>query len=94
MSHPAAFMALALFLFSTMLIVPADAAAKQSKVLAACKRTAGCWTASCGKGCVSGCSPHACFFCDKKVCHKVGQRWYEPDPVEDALERGRLLGGS
>jgi hypothetical protein len=41
---------------------------KQSKVLAACNRTAGCWYDT--KGGV-GCSPNTCFQCSKGKCFAV-----------------------
>jgi hypothetical protein len=43
-------------------------AAKQSAVLGACKRTAGCWFQKGEFGDVVGCSPHACFTCLNGSC--------------------------
>jgi hypothetical protein len=57
-------------LLSVALSTPAFAV-KQSAVLAACKRTAGCWTTSIGNGGVAGCSPNACFECYKGNCHRT-----------------------
>ena len=46
-------------------------AAKQSAVLAACKRTAGCWSTNFGNGTVAGCSPNACFHCYRGNCQRT-----------------------
>jgi hypothetical protein len=51
---------------SAALPTPA-AAAKQSDVLAACKRTPGCWSDTNNNSTI-GCSPHACFLCQKGKC--------------------------
>jgi hypothetical protein len=45
-------------------------AAKQSDVVAACKRTKGCEMGYMG-GDAYGCSPHACFNCSNGKCHQV-----------------------
>lgn len=58
---------------SAALPTPASAA-KQSTVVAACKRTAGCVIIAGSGGGVSGCSPHACFTCSKGNCTKVPDR--------------------
>jgi hypothetical protein len=58
-------------LLSVALLSTPAFAAKQSAVLAACKRTSGCWTTSLGNGGVAGCSPHACFECYKGSCHRT-----------------------
>jgi hypothetical protein len=47
------------------------AAAKQSDVLAACKRTPGCWSQIRGGGDAIGCSPHACFVCVNGKCQQA-----------------------
>jgi hypothetical protein len=46
-------------------------AAKQSSVLAACKRTSGCWSENIGNGRVVGCSPNACFDCQRGNCQRT-----------------------
>jgi hypothetical protein len=46
-------------------------AAKQSTVLAACKRTKGCWSDNYGNGFVAGCSPKACFECVNGNCRRT-----------------------
>lgn len=43
-------------------------AAKQSDVVAACKRTNGCVMYPGTNGGLGGCSPHACFSCTKGKC--------------------------
>jgi hypothetical protein len=58
---------------SAALSTPASAA-KQSTVVAACKRTAGCVIITGSGGGVSGCSPHACFTCSNGKCTKVPDR--------------------
>jgi hypothetical protein len=45
-------------------------AAKQSAVLGACKRTAGCWTDKVGD-LIYGCSPNACFECQHGSCRRT-----------------------
>lgn len=54
---------------AALLSTPAFAA-KQSAVLAACKRTPGCWSQNLGNGRVSGCSPNACFDCFNGSCRR------------------------
>lgn len=49
-------------------------AAKQSTVVAACKRTPQCSIITGSDGSVNGCSPHACFTCSKGKCVKVPDR--------------------
>ena len=51
---------------AALLSTPAFAA-KESAVIAACKRTAGCWFQKDWAG-TTGCSPHACFSCYKGTC--------------------------
>ena len=52
----------------------AFAAAKQSDVVAACKRTKGCVMYPGTNGGVGGCSPHACFSCTKGKCVQTAAR--------------------
>jgi hypothetical protein len=65
-----------LICFTAFVVVSAAAlptpasAAKQSTVVAACKRTQGCWM---GGGGAYGCSPNACWNCLKGKCHQVRQ---------------------
>ena len=51
------------------LSTPASAA-KKGDVVAACKRTSGCWTDHYGNA-TWGCSPNSCFFCYKGKCHPM-----------------------
>lgn len=70
LSTPLLMLALAVS-FGIGVPIRADAASKgvsQSKVLAACKRTAGCWSRNEGAGTRIGCSPHACFVCTGGKC--------------------------
>ena len=53
---------------ASALPAPAFAAAKQSDVVAACKRTTGCVMYPGTNGGVGGCSPHACFSCTNGKC--------------------------
>jgi hypothetical protein len=56
-------------LLSVALLSTPAFAAKQGAVLAACKRTPGCWVMKgYGVGPMVGCSPHSCFTCDKGNC--------------------------
>jgi hypothetical protein len=51
-------------------------AADVGAVTAACDRTAGCNYTINGAGDISGCSPHACFYCPndgKRQCFPVGR---------------------
>lgn len=59
---------------SAALSTPASAAAKQSDVVAACKRTKGCAMFPGPNGGLGGCSPHACFTCSNGKCTKVPDR--------------------
>ena len=56
---------------SAALTTPAFADAKQSDVVAACKRTKGCGYIDTGNGTGYGCSPHACFQCGDGKCHQT-----------------------
>jgi len=58
---------------SAALSTPASAA-KQSDVVAACKRTKGCAMFPGQNGTLGGCSPHACFTCSNGKCTKVPDR--------------------
>ena len=58
---------------SAALSTPASAA-KQSDVVAACKRTKGCVLFQGTNGGVAGCSPHACFSCTKGKCVQTSAR--------------------
>ena len=58
---------------SATLSTPASAA-KQSDVVAACKRTKGCVLSEGINGGVAGCSPHACFSCTKGKCVQTSTR--------------------
>jgi hypothetical protein len=42
--------------------------ADKGDVLAACKRTKGCWSEPVGGGDIVGCSPHVCFYCQGDSC--------------------------
>jgi hypothetical protein len=59
---------------ASALSTPAFAAAKQSDVVAACKRTKGCVMYPGTNGGVGGCSPHACFSCTKGKCVQTAAR--------------------
>jgi len=59
---------------SAALSTPASAA-KQSDVVAACKRTKGCAMFPGENGTLGGCSPHACFTCSNGKCTKVPNRF-------------------
>ena len=60
------------FALTCALIGPAPTATAATvsagKVLAACKRTAGCYTTKTGTGAIYGCSKYACFTCYKGKC--------------------------
>ena len=58
---------------SAALSTPASAA-KQSDVVAACKRTKGCAMFPGENGTLGGCSPHACFTCSNGKCTIVPDR--------------------
>ena len=58
-------------LVSVVLLSTPAFAAKQSAVLAACKRTKGCSSTSIGGGEVVGCSPNACFHCSGGNCRRI-----------------------
>lgn len=63
-------------LAATSYMTDASAAPIQD-VLGACDRTPGCSYTANGSGDVSGCSPHACFYCPndgKRECFPVGAR--------------------
>ena len=62
--------------FGLSLSTPAGAKSKGSgssavAVEAACKRTAGCQYIGNPGGHMTGCSPNACFDCNKGVCHPL-----------------------
>ena len=57
---------------SAALSTPASAA-KQSTLVAACKRTAGCWMEKSSAGGLTGCSPNACFHCFKGKCFALSE---------------------
>jgi hypothetical protein len=62
--------------FCVLLSTPADAKTKGSGVSAvavaqACNRTAGCSYAGTPAGHMTGCSPNACFDCNKGKCHPL-----------------------
>ena len=62
--------------FGLSLSTPAGAKSKGSgssavAVEAACKRTAGCQYIGTPGGHMTGCSPNACFDCNKGVCHPL-----------------------
>ena len=59
---------------ASALSTPAFAAAKQSDVVAACKRTKGCVMYPGTNGGVGGCSPHACFSCTNGKCVQTAAR--------------------
>jgi hypothetical protein len=62
---------LAAFAIASSAALPTPAAAaKQSDVLAACKRTPHC-IATVKDGDAYGCSPHACFVCSNGKCQQV-----------------------
>lgn len=68
--------------------IRADAASKgvsETKVLAACKRTAGCWFNGNRKGDGPGCSSNGCFMCSKGKC------W--ADMKGKAPGKGAIIGG-
>lgn len=60
------------FAISCALIGPAPstmaATVSSGKVLAACKRTRGCYTTTTSTGAIYGCSKNACFVCYKGKC--------------------------
>jgi hypothetical protein len=58
-------------LLSVALLSTPAFAAKQSAVLAACKRTPGCWIYRDRSGGYNGCSPNACFQCYKGSCSQL-----------------------
>ena len=60
----------ALAIVSAAALSTPASAAKQSDVMAACKRTKGCWTET-SNGNTFGCSPHACFICEKGKCFQA-----------------------
>ena len=80
-----------LFLFAILaapigaVALSAPAAAKMGStgaVVAACKRTQDCHYHSCGHGCARGCSPHACFDCNKGTCVGVTYRKGSRTPIK------------
>jgi hypothetical protein len=66
------------------------AAAKQSDVLAACKRTPGCATNVGADGNIYGCSLHACFECSGGKCHQTNRT--VPDGPKDKTGVGSAVG--
>jgi hypothetical protein len=77
----------AVALSSVALLSTPAFAAKESAVIAACKRTPGCWfDKNKGVGRTIGCSPHACFDCINGVCKQAikttpGQVQRDPNAV-------------
>jgi hypothetical protein len=81
---------------SATLSTPAFAAAKQSDVVAACKRTKGCTMFPGQNGGLGGCTPNVCFSCTKGKCVQTltsegGRSKYKPG-AGDTI--GKLLSPS